>query len=88
MTPRERVRLQFTDTSTGLGREVLEVMTNWPEHRHNYAEDGPREGCCLPDVCLDCGHPVDDHDRRAEDGSCNRCNVIEGPCMYRPGGIR
>jgi hypothetical protein len=31
--------------------------------------------------CLDCGHAVDDHDRRAEDGECFVCTrlLVEQP---------
>ena len=30
-----------------------------------------------------CGHSVDDHDRRAEDGECFACNAEGGPCAAR-----
>lgn len=34
-----------------------------------------------PDLCPDCGHDPDEHDRRAEDGGgCDRCVRDGGPC--------
>lgn len=33
------------------------------------------------ELCTDCGHAVDGHDRRAEDGICEVCHVIGGPCQ-------
>jgi hypothetical protein len=37
-----------------------------------------------PDVeaCLDCGHAVDDHDRRAEAG-CAPCDAVNGACSTK-----
>jgi hypothetical protein len=33
------------------------------------------------ELCIDCGHAADGHDRRAEDGSCEACDP--GGSCYR-----
>lgn len=34
--------------------------------------------------CDDCGHAVDSHDRRAEDGSCEHCDDVASVGGYSP----
>ena len=38
--------------------------------------------CDAIETCHDCGHAVDGHDRRGEDGECFTCNTTNGICRF------
>ena len=50
-----------------------------------HAQTAVRHGLSVTvptELCADCGHPTDGHDRRAEDGRCEACGYGE-PCVSR-----
>jgi hypothetical protein len=47
------------------------TLEEWEAHDHYLDKD--------VELCVECGHPTDNHDRRAEDGDCLDC-TRDGVC--------
>jgi len=54
----------------------LVALADFDRHAASHKHQAPVE------LCPDCNHPTDGHDRRAEDGACEACDAdpTGGPC--------